>query len=72
MKVVNSIELYEKKENTSIALGTFDGVHLAHSAVIKEAVNSEFTPAVFSFAQLPSGVINGEQVPSITTKETKQ
>ena len=72
MKVVNSIELYESQENTSIALGTFDGVHLAHSAVIKEAVNSEFTPAVFSFAQLPSAVINGEQVPSITTKESKQ
>ena len=72
MKVINSIELYEKKENISIALGTFDGVHLAHAAVIKEAVNSEFTPAVFSFSQLPSGVINGEQVPSITTKLTKQ
>ncbi len=72
MKVVNSIELYEKKENTSIALGAFDGVHLAHSAVIKEAVNSEFTPAVFSFSQLPSGVIGGFHVPSITTKETKQ
>ncbi len=72
MEVIKSIELYEKQVNTSIALGTFDGVHLAHATVIKEAVDSEFTPAVFSFSQLPSAVINGEQVPSITTRTTKQ
>ncbi|MBQ5590394.1 MAG: bifunctional riboflavin kinase/FMN adenylyltransferase, partial [Clostridia bacterium] len=62
MEIVNNIELYDKKVNTSIALGTFDGVHLAHTAVINEALNSEFTPAVFTFSQSPSGVINGGKV----------
>lgn len=72
MEVINNIEAYEGQVNTSIALGTFDGVHLAHAAVIKEAVNSEYTPAVFTFNQSPSGVINGEKVSAIATKETKQ
>lgn len=72
MEVINNIEMYSGKVNTSIALGTFDGVHLAHKAVINEAVNSEYTPAVFTFNQSPSGVINGEQIGAIATKETKQ
>ena len=71
MEIVNNIELYDKKVNTSIALGTFDGVHLAHTAVINEALNSEFTPAVFTFSQSPSGVINGGKVNALATKETK-
>ena len=72
MEVINDIEMYSGKIEISIALGTFDGVHLAHSAVIKEAVDSEYTPAVFAFLQSPSGVIKGEKVAAVTTKELKQ
>lgn len=72
MKVISNIEMYNEKEYTSIALGTFDGVHLAHAAVIKQAVDSEYTPAVFTFNQSPSGIINGEKVSAISTKLTKQ
>lgn len=72
MEVVNQIEMYESQVNTSIALGTFDGVHLAHAAVIKEAVDSEYTPAVFTFSQSPSGVITGSKVSAIATKNVKQ
>ena len=71
MKVINSIENFDEKLNTSIALGTFDGVHLAHKAVIEEAVNSEFVPAVFTFNQSPSGVIGGSKVSSIAPKSVK-
>ena len=71
MKIINSIENFEEKLNTSVALGTFDGVHLAHKAVIEEAVNSEFTPAVFTFNQSPSGVIGGNKVSSISPKSVK-
>ncbi len=71
MKTINNIELFNEKVDTSIALGTFDGVHLAHQAVINEAVNSEYTPAVFTFNQSPSGIINGEKIGAIATKETK-
>lgn len=72
MKVINDIDLFDEEISTSVALGTFDGVHLAHTAVIKEAVNSEYTPAVFTFNQSPSGVLTGNAVPMITTKSVKQ
>lgn len=72
MQVIKSIEMYTSTEETSIALGTFDGVHIAHAAVIKEAVNSEYVPAVFTFNQSPSGVINGEKVSSLATAATKE
>lgn len=72
MRVINDIDLFDEKISTSIALGTFDGVHLAHSAVIKEAVNSEYTPAVFTFNQSPGGILSGNSVPMITTKSVKQ
>lgn len=72
MEVINDIEMYNGKTEISIALGTFDGVHLAHTAVIKQAVQSEYTPAVFTFSQSPSGIIKGEKVPAVTTKEIKQ
>lgn len=71
MKVINDIDLFDEEISTSVALGTFDGVHLAHTAVIKEAVNSEFTPAVFTFNQSPSGILSGSRVPMITTKSVK-
>ena len=41
----------------SVALGTFDGVHIGHRAVIRAAVESAqaegLTPAVFTFSELP-------------------
>jgi riboflavin kinase/FMN adenylyltransferase len=42
-------------ENTSLALGTFDGVHLGHRAVIKSAADSEFASGVVCFTAPPSG-----------------
>ena len=44
-------------EDTSVALGAFDGVHLGHRAVISEAVRlaerDGLVPAVFTFSDLP-------------------
>lgn len=56
MKLITDIE-FEYDRPTSVALGTFDGVHLGHRAVIRAAVESAeaegFTPAVFTFSELP-------------------
>lgn len=44
-------EIPAEKE-TAVALGVFDGVHIGHRAVIKEAVNSpNLEPWVFTFAE---------------------
>ena len=51
----------------SVALGTFDGVHLAHRYVIGKAVerarNQRGTSMVFTFANHPGSVINPSRVP---------
>ena len=43
-------------EKTAVALGFFDGLHKGHRAVINSALNSRYSPAVFTFessASLP-------------------
>ena len=54
MEIINDIEYTGELEPTTIALGTFDGVHVAHQAVISTAVESEFAPAVFTFYRIPA------------------
>ncbi len=48
---------FKYDRNTAVALGTFDGVHLGHMAVIKTAVGTAraegLVPAVFTFSGLP-------------------
>lgn len=55
----------------AVALGRFDGVHLAHTAVIKAAVQKEaecLTPAVFTFCDNP----NKATPMLLSTEEEKQ
>lgn len=40
-------------EGCSIALGMFDGVHLGHQAVLKNATNSDFKSVAITFSSLP-------------------
>ena len=54
----------------ALALGTFDGLHLGHMAVIRRAKSSaqelNLVPAVFTFAQSPSGC------PAVITSRDKR
>ena len=56
MKIIKSIDC-NSDTPTAVALGTFDGVHLGHRAVIRTAVEiasaEGLTPAVFTFSELP-------------------
>lgn len=68
MLIINSLhELHGQFENVSVALGTFDGVHLAHRFVIGRTVewsaNHEGTSMVFTFANHPLSIINPQRVP---------
>ncbi len=56
---------------TAVALGRFDGVHLAHQAVIKSAVaekTKRLTPAVFTFCDNP----NKKSAFLLTTEDEKR
>lgn len=63
-------------QQTAVALGTFDGVHLGHQTIISHAVNlarqSNGTSVVFTFSNHPLSVINPKHCPPlIITPEEK-
>ncbi|NLU24826.1 MAG: bifunctional riboflavin kinase/FAD synthetase [Clostridiales bacterium] len=59
-----------------IALGFFDGVHLGHGALLKKAVERatelNATPAVFTFDRPPKEVVTGKPVFLINSAEDRQ
>lgn len=61
---------------TSIALGFFDGVHIAHQKIIKAAVDfaakNSLSPIALSFDKSPLEILCPEKVRYITTLSTKQ
>ncbi len=60
---------------TSIALGTFDGVHRGHFNVIKSAVDGAkrgFIPCVVSFFPHPQKVLSGKAPPTILTVSQRE
>ena len=61
------LETLDIKDNppASLALGTFDGLHLGHRAVLEAALGSEYSPQVFTFKKSPSGD------PALMTPEDK-
>jgi riboflavin kinase/FMN adenylyltransferase len=54
----------------AVALGTFDGVHLGHRAVVRAAVSSGLRPAVVTFHPHPRTVL-GNQVELLSTLERR-
>ncbi len=62
--------------STVVALGTFDGVHIAHKAILREAVAlKERVGATFvgawCFSELPANVLGKKNTPMICTLEEK-
>lgn len=73
MKIFNSFT--PCAEQTAVALGYFDGVHLGHRAVIAPAVsekNNGLSALVMTFEQSPSSVIKGTKQENITDKAEKR
>ena len=76
MEILRDLDNIRDIGRTSVALGNFDGVHLGHQELIKEAVRQAHEdgaiPAVFTFSNHPSNVIPGcKAVKSILTEERK-
>ena len=68
MLIITSLnQLHCQFEKVAMALGTFDGIHLAHQFVIGRAVawsrQHEGTSMVFTFANHPLSVIHPQRVP---------
>lgn len=56
----------------AVALGSFDGLHRGHQAVIGQVLHcSGQVPAVVTFDENPSAVLGGRSVPLLMTNEEK-
>lgn len=78
MDVINGpVHLYKKYQAISIALGTFDGVHVGHRKIIERVVETartrNGTSVVFTFEPHPRAVLKPDRpLPTITTDEEKR
>ena len=76
MRTFSNIDV-RLEDPVSVALGTFDGLHAGHRAVIRAAVDSArsagLTPAVFTFSTLPKNAFlpPEKQVKPLLTFEEK-
>ncbi|MBP2650266.1 MAG: riboflavin biosynthesis protein RibF [Firmicutes bacterium] len=77
MKICNQLsELESKSVKTTVALGTFDGVHIGHQKIIGQAVDmakqTNTVSVVFTFQNHPLSVIDPDQCPpQIDSLESK-
>lgn len=77
MKVFESLEEIREIDDTVVALGNFDGVHLGHQEIIRRTVESAragaLKSAVFTFSNHTSTVLPGiEPVKNILYEESKR
>ncbi|MCL2495252.1 MAG: riboflavin biosynthesis protein RibF [Oscillospiraceae bacterium] len=64
--------MHNKTLTRAIALGTFDGLHTAHMAVLEAAANqNSFAPAVLLFDQHPLQALTGRAPPRLLTDEDR-
>lgn len=74
MLLYNTLEeLGKLKTKTAVALGTFDGVHIGHQAIIKKAVDwakkHEAISVVFTFKNHPFSIIAPDKCPQLILPE---
>jgi riboflavin kinase / FMN adenylyltransferase len=70
MKVARAPGELERKPR-SVAIGTFDGVHLGHRRVIESALAADRTGTAVTFHPHPRGVVRGNQVELLSTLERR-
>ncbi len=58
-------------KNNSIALGTFDGLHLGHKEVLFETKDGNGQPSALLFTEHPQAVVKGQAPPALFTEEAR-
>lgn len=65
MQIAERLEDIQESTACSLALGTFDGLHRGHMAVVRAAAQGSLPPGVFTFTAGPKGA------PALVTPEDK-
>ncbi|MGN0467535.1 MAG: bifunctional riboflavin kinase/FAD synthetase [Acutalibacteraceae bacterium] len=70
-----AFESFNESENTVLALGNFDGLHLGHMKVLEKTLEvskeNGLVPAVMLFDEHPKSVIDSKRPPRILTDEAR-
>ena len=76
MKVFKTLNEIQMTEDTAVALGNFDGVHVGHRDLISHAVRNAhkagLASAVFTFSNHPRNMFSEEKVKNILYPEDKE
>jgi riboflavin kinase/FMN adenylyltransferase len=77
MRILDSIrELSELKGPIVLAVGTFDGVHLGHQALIRRAIEEASscggTAVVMTFDRHPASLLRPEKAPKLLTRNEEK
>lgn len=59
IRTTEQIKEYFSGQDTAVALGAFDGLHIGHRAVIRPAVESGLRSVVFTFKDNPAALLGG-------------
>lgn len=72
MSIIGGLENLNAK-GVSVALGNFDGLHIGHTAVLRNAVvhAQDAEPAVLMFRSHPQRLLSGKMPPSLLTKSLR-
>lgn len=64
MQIIDSMEQLHIEEDTAVAIGKFDGIHLGHQALLREILDAKkhgLKAVVFTFYPLPAVVFGQEE-----------
>lgn len=67
-------QIPQEQQNTAVALGYFDGLHIGHRSVLTltaEQQGNGLLPLCLTFAQSPKSVLAGKDLPTLMTRADK-
>ena len=75
MQIIDHMEQLNIKEETAVAIGKFDGIHLGHQALLKEIITAKkegIKSVIFTFYPSPAAVFGGYEEKVLTTPGEKR
>ena len=68
-------EIYNIKDEVSVTIGTFDGLHIGHNVVIQTMIDKckkdGIKSVVYTFSNIPREVITGQEIKNIISLDEK-